>query len=96
MLSICGLECNKCKFFSEKCTGCMSIQGKPFWTKGYNMEVCQIYKCCINDKSLKHCGECSDLPCKTYDQLKHPKMSEEEHREELKIRVKRLKGTRIA
>ncbi|RBQ24248.1 hypothetical protein ALNOE001_03670 [Candidatus Methanobinarius endosymbioticus] len=62
--SCCGVVCSDCEWFPEDCAGCPSIQGKVFWTKFLNIDICEIYQCCINEKEYKHCGECLDLSCK--------------------------------
>jgi hypothetical protein len=33
-LSICGINCDECKFTSENnCNGCRALEGKTFWSK---------------------------------------------------------------
>lgn len=58
----CGSLCNKCDFRDRfNCMGCNEMKGKVFWGK------CDLYKC-ASERGVKHCGQCSDLPC--------PKLSE--------------------
>ncbi|MFW9943148.1 MAG: DUF3795 domain-containing protein [Candidatus Thorarchaeota archaeon] len=53
----CGGICDPCSFFREsKCKGCLEHEGDLFWGK------CEIYKC-ITEKSVEHCGFCSEFPC---------------------------------
>ena len=55
--SRCGLLCEGCTFReSHGCTGCIAINGNPFWGE------CPVAKCC-HGKGSGHCGECPDLPC---------------------------------
>lgn len=59
--SICGIDCDACYGKTEKgCTGCRTVEGKPFWGE------CELYVCCKNNNA-DHCGKCSNFPC---DKLK--------------------------
>jgi hypothetical protein len=97
-ISVCGIncaaacaDCNKHEELkSNPCKGCNAIEGKIFWTKYLNLEVCPIYTC-VKEKQLKHCGECAQMPCKIYSDMKDPNMSEEQHRQSIKDRVEALK-----
>jgi hypothetical protein len=40
---------------------------------------------------LNSCGDCAELPCKTFIDPKDPSLSDEEHRLEIDRRVTRLK-----
>ena len=54
--SRCGTMCSECSYKeSMGCKGCVNIEN-PFWG------VCPVKKC-VEDKSLNHCGECSEFPC---------------------------------
>ena len=74
----CGLYCGDCEFLNKTCEGCSNVKGKPFWTKTYNIEVCPIYDCCVNQKQLEHCGFCEELPCKIFLNLRDPALSDKE------------------
>jgi len=39
------------------CTGCHGDRAKH-WSAD-----CWILKCCVDDKNLRHCHECTDFPC---------------------------------
>lgn len=90
-LSICGLICSECKYYGNRCKGCQKEKGNLFWTSFYKINICSIYNCCRNEKQFDTCGECINLPCHLYDDLKDPKMSEQEHTSELAMRINRLK-----
>ncbi|MGL4670350.1 MAG: DUF3795 domain-containing protein [Methanobacteriaceae archaeon] len=75
--SCCGVVCSDCEWYPKSCLGCPSIQGKAFWTKYLNKDICDIYQCCINEKKYKDCGECKDLPCEKYNQKDLTKTKEE-------------------
>jgi hypothetical protein len=91
MLSVCGMKCNECYAFGKDCPGCQQVQGKPFWTAKCGIEVCQLYGCCKQEMRFHNCGDCSDLPCPSFFQVKDPNTSDEEHLEGLKLRVTRLR-----
>jgi hypothetical protein len=95
----CGLLCQSCPFYGKNCPGCGHVEGKPFWTKEYHIPVCPIYNCSVNQKKLEHCGECDELPCEIFLELKDPNVSDEEFQKSLNERQTRLrerkeKGTR--
>jgi len=46
----------------------------------------------VNTRSYKSCGDCPELPCKTFHELKDPNISEEEHIKSIGTRVRALKG----
>lgn len=55
--SICGIDCDACKFKAEKnCKGCRENNGKIFWGE------CELYQC-NHQKEQEHCGNCSQFPC---------------------------------
>ena len=93
-LAPCGINCGEyeaCK--KAGCSGCHSIQGKPFYLKDYSVETCPLYDCPVNQKGFQTCAECSELPCKIYFEWKDPSMTEEEHIHSINERVKVLKAT---
>ncbi|HEX2946136.1 MAG TPA: DUF3795 domain-containing protein [Clostridia bacterium] len=90
-ISVCGLICSDCKYFKNKCNGCRMEKGKIFWTGMFKLDVCTIYSC-TEQKGYDTCGQCGDLPCCLFDDLKDPRMSDEEHQRELDVRVGRLKS----
>jgi hypothetical protein len=93
-LSPCGVDCSSCHLFDKCKKDCNESQGKPFYItdSSIGLEVCDIYDCVRNKKNLKHCGECEDLPCQIFFDWKDPDFTDEEHQEDIKQRVDRLKN----
>ena len=93
IISSCGLHCNDCQFFSKSCTGCYQVSGKTFWAAEHlTGGICPLYGCAHDTKKLTHCGECAELPCKTFYEMKDPSTSQEEHLSMIKVRTERLKS----
>ncbi len=73
-IAACGLDCGLCpRYYTvgpSKCPGCA---GPGFYDKH---PTCSFITCCVKNKGLEVCSECSDFPCakfksaKEYDQLK--------------------------
>jgi hypothetical protein len=55
-------------------------------------KTCALFGCAVNDRGYKNCGECAELPCISFLELKDPNTSQEEHMTSIKVRVGRLKG----
>jgi hypothetical protein len=91
VISACGIICDSCPFYNKGCIGCNEVKGKPFWTKDMPTGICQLFDCAVNIKQYKSCGECPELPCKLFYELKDPNISEEEHQASIINRVKVLK-----
>ncbi|MBK7031053.1 MAG: DUF3795 domain-containing protein [Bacteroidales bacterium] len=92
ILSACGLRCDECEFFGKQCNGCYVVQGQTFWAKEMMPnQTCPLFDCSVNKKGFKSCGNCSELPCKLFKEMKDPNSSEEEHQRMLKVRVNLLK-----
>lgn len=92
VLSACGLWCDDCEHYKQLCDGCHTIKGATFWAKKMMpSQVCPLYDCAVNQRAYKDCGDCAELPCGTFLQMKDPNYSEEEHQKMLKLRVDRLK-----
>ncbi len=91
-LSSCGLLCDKCEFYGNKCNGCHAVQGSTFWAKNMMPDkTCPLFKC-AKEKGYKSCGQCSELPCKTFLEMKDPNSTEEQHKKSIQERVERLKN----
>jgi hypothetical protein len=86
-LSICGLDCKSCDFYKVQCKGCREVSGKPFWTE----TGCALFECC-SEKGFNTCGDCGELPCKQFIELKDPSISQEQHLREVENRVNRLRN----
>jgi len=91
-ISSCGIDCGACEHMNVSCTGCKVLSGKPFWTKLDGMPpVCPLFGC-ADKKGYKSCGECAELPCKLFLEMKDPHATEEQHQEGIRTRVKNLRG----
>ena len=100
-VSVCGIDCaaicdtcneHNVEFAEKPCKGCNEEKGKLFWTKYLGLDTCPIYNCCVNEKQLKHCGVCSELPCNIYFNTKDPSFSDEEFQQSIRNRVSVLKS----
>jgi hypothetical protein len=93
ILSACGLICDECEFYNRTCTGCIDVKGSPSWAKEMMpAKVCPLYDCAVNKKGFKNCGDCSELPCKMFREMKDPNSSEEEHQKSIITRTERLRA----
>jgi hypothetical protein len=62
MLNVCGASCDSCPESGKQCLStCADLQGRVFWTKFYNFDVCPFFAC-VEQKQLDNCGSCPDLP----------------------------------
>jgi hypothetical protein len=93
VVSCCGLICDKCEFFGRQCAGCLEVKGQTFWAKeSMPNQTCPLYDCAVNVRRYKNCGDCAELPCATFVQMKDPNSTDEEHKAGLVRRVAVLKG----
>lgn len=93
ILSTCGLVCDECEFYNKTCTGCRNVKGSTFWAKEMMpSKVCPLYDCSVNTRKYKDCGDCAELPCKMFREMKDPNSTEEEHQKSLLTRVSRLRA----
>lgn len=93
LLSVCGLTCNECEFYNTSCTGCQNVKGSTFWALEMMPEkICPLYDCAVNRKAFNNCGDCPDLPCSMFLEMKDPSLSDEEHQVSVRKRVSALKG----
>jgi hypothetical protein len=91
--SACGITCTDCPFFGKECKGCYLVEGKTFWAAGATENgVCPLFDCSVNTRGYKNCGDCPELPCKTFHDLKDPNSTEEEHRKSIEVRVRALRS----
>jgi len=62
--AICGLNCEDCQFYKDKCLGCVRQKGSMFWGR------CPIFRCCVYEKGLESCAVCSQFLCQKFlDQI---------------------------
>lgn len=89
-ISCCGADCSGCGCFGNMCKGCNASLGKVFHVP--EGQACPIYECSINQKGMKGCGECGNVPCEIWRRTKDPGYTEEEFERNIQERVNRLKG----
>ncbi len=89
--TVCGIYCEACSFLGEQCPGCGNVNGKPFWTAQMPNGICPLHDCCRNHHQLEHCGLCADFPCRKFNELRDPSMSDEEFTESLQARKTALR-----
>ena len=87
-ISACGADCGACNFFKQ-CGGCTKVEGKVFYRNG---DVCPIYNCAAKKKA-KNCGECDILNCKTYMAQKDPRLTDEQFKEWVNVKISNLKSS---
>lgn len=88
-LSVCGTDCSACGCYGNLCQGCIACSGRVFHAP--EGRACAIYTCVVEEKGLKHCGECGEIPCQIWMSTRDPKYSDEEFAETVKTRVQALK-----
>lgn len=76
--AVCGLFCDSCIYLGKGCEGCENVNGKPSWTQLVGIGTCPIYDCCVNTRHYGHCGECSELLCDRYKQVKDPMIPDQQ------------------
>lgn len=90
-LSVCGCECTASDYFKKsECLGCSETKGKVWWTSLISVPVCPIYDCVINLKKLRNCGECPEVPCKIWRDLKDPNLTAKQHEAGINSRIANL------
>jgi hypothetical protein len=47
------------------CSGCIEIEGKPFWG------TCPTYAC-VQEHKASHCGSCDEFPCDKFVEMFDP------------------------
>jgi len=59
----CGLYCGACidYLIYKSCHGCLCACGKCDASEHH--KTSDVYKCCVEQKKLKACSECDDMPC---------------------------------
>ena len=93
LLSACGLICDECESYGKECNGCIAVKGQTYWAKEMMPDkTCPLFNCSVNNKGFKNCGDCEELPCKMFREMKDPNSTEEEHQLSLVQRVDRLKA----
>ncbi len=88
-ISVCGTDCSACYCFGSMCSGCNACEGKVFHVP--DQKTCAIYACTVQEKGLKNCGECTQVPCSIWTGMRDPKYSDEEFQQNIDMRVKKLR-----
>lgn len=88
-ISCCGADCSGCGCFGTMCRGCNASLGKVFHAP--EGQACPIYECAINQKGMKGCGECGNVPCEIWRKTKDPAYTEEAFERNIQERVSRLR-----
>ena len=92
-LSVCGLICSESEFYQKTCDGCYAVKGQTFWAiEMMPSKVCPLVQCAVNERNYKSCGDCSELPCGVFRQMKDPALSDEDHEKMLQVRIDRLRN----
>ena len=90
-LSVCGLTCDECEHFGNRCKGCRQVNGQTFWAlEMMPNKTCPLADCAQHQRGYYSCGECAELPCATFREMKDPAATEQEHAEALVRRVELL------
>lgn len=97
LLSYCGLYCGACpSYYRGTCLGCRSEnhdqKRKSKWS-------CKIRECCLNDKEVLYCGECSEFPCANISKKlleSHPKDPRFFYRHEIPENIKQINEISIS
>jgi len=64
-LGCCGLDCGLCpRFYTEGTSRCPGCYGPDFFNKHPS---CGFITCCVKNRGLEVCSECSDFQCKRFD-----------------------------
>ena len=70
-----------------------NFKGQTFWAMEHiPAKVCPLYDCSVNKRNYRDCGDCAEVPCKMFREMKDPGSTDEEHRQGLTDRVARLKN----
>ena len=68
----CGAYCKNCKIYKKLCVGCVETEGKPFFLKEMNLNVCPVWQCAVKHR-VEHCGLCKEFPCDEFLNWYDPK-----------------------
>ncbi|MCK4634272.1 MAG: DUF3795 domain-containing protein [Candidatus Aenigmarchaeota archaeon] len=58
--------------YKKDCEGCKETEGKPFYVKEFEIDVCPVWKCATEHK-IEHCGLCEEFPCDKFLDWYDPK-----------------------
>ena len=73
--------------------GCIAVKGQTFWARDMMPNhTCPLFNCAVNEKGFRNCGDCAELPCKMFREMKDPDSTEEAHQLSLIQRTERLRS----
>lgn len=87
-LSCCGTDCKSCGCYGSLCRGCNESEGRVFHVP--EGKACPIYACVINQKGLKNCGHCKEVPCSVWRNTRDPQYTDEEFEKSIEERLNAL------
>lgn len=88
-LSCCGTDCKTCGCYGDLCKGCNASEGKVFHAP--EGKACPIYACAVNEKGLKSCGQCQEVPCAIWKDTRDPAFSDDEFAANIEKRLETLR-----
>ena len=63
-IAACGLDCGLCpRYYTAGESRCPGCAGRGFFEKHPS---CSFITCCVRDRHLEACGECSEFPCSKF------------------------------
>ena len=88
-LSACGTDCSGCPLHGNTCAGCNEACGKVFHAP--EGKACPIYACCAGRHRFATCGDCDQVPCGVWQEIRDPSMTDAQFRKSVEDRVSALK-----
>jgi hypothetical protein len=74
-IGVCGLDCGLCpRFYTVGPSRCPGCAGSGFHDKH---PTCSFITCCVKNKRLEVCSECSDFPCAKFKSAEEYKQVKE-------------------
>jgi hypothetical protein len=67
LAAVCGRYCGECDaYLAGSCCGCGYQLGQT------RRGECAVFRCCVAERGLEHCGLCLDFPCQVFVSLAEP------------------------
>jgi len=61
LAAVCGRYCGRCDAYQQDlCRGCGYQWGQT------RRGECALFRCCVGERGLEHCGLCVDFPCQLF------------------------------
>jgi hypothetical protein len=74
-IAVCGLDCGLCpRFYTVGYSRCPGCAGSGFYDKH---PTCSFITCCVKNKNLEVCSQCSDFPCAKFKSAEEYKQVKE-------------------